>query len=165
MFWLWCFWALGTDHSSPAIFFNGSLEAKDALKEATKEAAKKRKKEMQTATEDCKTARLEVLNQKWIQFDWAWFVTWFHWLALHHFARLKPQLLRREKRLDIAAKENHAYWKQRMKDINDKKYKQTPQRFAEDEIHMSYQPTWRQWNFAGCYDFVIHGSHWYPPEV
>ena len=38
--------------------FSPTLEAKDALKEATKEAAKKRKKEMQTATEDGKTPLL-----------------------------------------------------------------------------------------------------------
>ena len=58
------FWRLeliGLIQFSPSLSFGAfSLEAKDALKEATKEAAKKRKKEMQTATEDCKTASFEL---------------------------------------------------------------------------------------------------------
>ena len=33
--------------------------------------------------------------------------------------------------------------------------------FAKDEIDMSYQPTWREWNFAVAMTFVIHVSQRY----
>jgi len=124
-----------------------SLEAKDALKEATKEAAKKRKKEMQTA-EDGKTARLQADCKLWIGSESNLIELDFSDLQ-HHLARLKPQLLRKEKRLDMQQRRITAYWKQRMKTSMTSKYAtQILLGFAKDEIDMSYQPTWREWNLA-----------------
>ena len=138
------------------IFLGPTLEAKDALKEATKEAAKKRKKEMQTATEDgisCKTTSwLQVLNERsessnLIEFD---LLLDFSDLQAP-FGKAEAPASKKRKEAGHAAKENHAYWKQRMKTSMTSKYAtQILLGFAKDEIDMSYQPTWRRWNFAAA---------------